>query len=305
MSINVPNWYVTSFSDNIQLLLQDNGSKVAPLFTQGSYTGEQASPVDQLSQIEAQEVTSRFAPMGRVDATVDRRWIFPRDFDLPQMIDSFDKLRLLTDPESSYVENAAKAMRRAKDNVAAAAFFADAKTGKIGGTTETWPTTLTTADGQNVAVAQGASSATNLTVAKLREVLRQAIKNNIDLETEQIYGLINDKNHDSLLSEAQIVSKDFNDSEKPVLVEGKVKRFLGMEFKLFNRLLTGIDDAAGTSTQTPFWVPGGMHFGTWDDMYTSISKRNDIQGEPWQAYVKMTIGATRIETKRVFRVWTR
>lgn len=303
MSIQIPNWYVTQFSTNIQMLLQDNGGKVAPLFTQGSYQGEQASPVDQLSQIEANEVTSRFQPMDRVDASVDRRWIFPRDFDLPQLIDSFDKLRLLTDPSSQYIENAAKAMRRAKDNIAVAGFFADAKTGKIGGTTETWATTLTTSGGQNVAVATGASAATNLNVAKLREVIRQAMFNEIDLESEQIYGLLNAKNHDSLLAEAQIINTDYND--KPVLVEGKVKRFLGIEFKMFQRLATGTDDAAGTSTMTPFWVPGGMHFGTWSDVETSISKRNDIKGEPWQAYLKASFGSTRIESKRVFRVWTR
>lgn len=303
MSINIPSWYVTQFATNIALLLQQKGSILSDLVETGSYTGEQASPVDQLAAIAANEVVSRFAPMARVDASVDRRWVFPRDFDLPQLIDSFDKLRLLTDPQSKYVENAVNAMGRSKDDVILEAMFADAKTGKSGSTTTSFGATLTTSGGQNVAVAQGASSPTNLTVAKLREVVRQAIANQIDLKSEQLWGVLNANNHDSLLSEAQVVSTDFN--EKPVLVDGMVTRFMGVNFRLSNRLVTGTDDASGTSTMTPVFVKSGVHVGIWNDLQTSISTRNDIQGEPWQAYCKMTIGATRLEEKRVFRIWTR
>ena len=98
MSVNTPTHYVQQYSTNVNLLLQQKGSKLRGAVTMGSYVGKQASPVDQIGSITAQRVTSRFAPMGRVDAPTDRRWVFPIDFDLPQLIDHFDKLRLITDP---------------------------------------------------------------------------------------------------------------------------------------------------------------------------------------------------------------
>ena len=139
MSINLPSHYVVEYSRNINLLLQQKGSKLRDTVTMGRHVGKQASPVDQIGAISAQLVTGRYDPMGRVDAPVDRRWGFPSDYDLPQLIDSFDKLRLLTDPASSYVTNAQNAMGRAMDDVIIAAMFADAKTGEAGGTTTSFP----------------------------------------------------------------------------------------------------------------------------------------------------------------------
>jgi hypothetical protein len=40
----------------------------------------------------------------------------------------------------------------------------------------------------------------------------------------------------------------------------------------------------------------------WNDMQASISTRHDIQGEPYQAYVKQSLGATRIDEKKVFNI---
>ncbi len=100
MSINIPTHFVQQYSTNIELLLQQKGSKLRNAVTVGSYTGKAASPVDQIGAIETQAVSSRFAPMGRVDAPTDRRWVYPSDYDLPQLSDSFDTLRLLTDPSS-------------------------------------------------------------------------------------------------------------------------------------------------------------------------------------------------------------
>ena len=48
-----------------------------------------------------------------------------------------------------------------------------------------------------------------------------------------------------------------------------------------------------------------MHVGLWNDISTNISQRHDLQSEPWQAYVYMTAGATRLEEKRVQPVWCR
>jgi hypothetical protein len=302
MSINLPSHYVIQYSTNINLLLQEKGSKLRPYVTEGSYVGKQASPVDQFGAIEMQSVTSRFAAMGRVDAAVDRRWVFPSDFDLPQLIDTFDKLRLLTDPESTYVQNAVFAAGRQMDRLILLATIGTAKTGEAGATSTSFTA------GNEVDVATGGSNS-RLNVAKLLAVQELMLANSVDFSSETIVVPLTAKDNSALLNEIQIISSDFNGMDKPVLKDGRVTRFLGMEFVYCQLLETvlgkgtaGVGGTDANECNIPVWAKSGMHLGIWNDVTTSISRRHDLQGEPWQAYVYMTAGATRIEENRVYNI---
>lgn len=293
MSLNLVSLYAKQYATNIQLLLQERGSKLRGLVSEGSYVGASASPVDQLGKVEMQPVTQRYAPMGRVDAAVDRRWVFPSDFDLPQLIDSFDKLRLLTDPESAYVQNAVLAAGRQIDRLILKAFTADAKTGIDGGTT------TSVAGGNEVDVAVGGTNS-RLNMAKLLAV-KEIMRSNSALESgEEIYCILTAKDESNLLQEIQITSRDFNGDDRPVLMDGKLSRFLGINFvycELAETVLAGTNEV-----NVPVWVKSGMHLGIWGDVMTDIDRRKDIQSIPWQAYVKMTMGATRLEENKVYNI---
>lgn len=292
MSINLPQHYVQQYATNIELLLQQKNSRLNQFVMMGNHVGEQASPVDQIGSVEMQEPAGRFAPIGRVDASVDRRWCLPADFDLPQLVDSFDKLRLLIDPTSSYVQNAMAAINRQYDKVILQAFFADAKTGKSGGSTTSFLA------GNQVSVSTGAAAATGLNVKKLREAKRILMSHDVDVDAEQIYCAITADEHDDLLAEAQVVSTDFN--EKPVLTEGKITRFLGINF-IHTQLIANYKDA-NSYNRIPVWVKSGMHLGQWGGVYTDLSQRKDLSGHPFQAYSKVTIGATRLEEKKIVEI---
>jgi len=291
MSLNIaPTWYAQQFATNIALLLQEKGPKTREYVTVGNYVGKQASPVDQVGAVAMQPVVDRFAAMGRVDAPTDRRWVFPSDFDLPQLIDNFDLLRLITDPKSSYVQNAMYAAGRQYDDLVIAAALGTAQTGETGATATTLPA------GQVVAVNFGAASNTGLTVAKLREAKRILMTNQVDIANDPLTIILKAKQHDNLLAEAQVISTDFN--EKPVLVEGLVTRFMGFNFVLCERI------AANGSSQDRViaYSKSGMHLGIWNDMQVDISERKDLRGIPWQVYLKMTAGATRLEEKKVVEI---
>jgi hypothetical protein len=293
----IPLFYVEQFSANIQLKLQQKGSRLRQSVTEGHYVGSQASPVDQMGAVSANKVTGRYNPMGRVDAPTDRRWVFPQDYDLPQLVDSFDKLRLVIDPTSAMVENAVNAMGRAMDQEILAGILGVNGTGANGGSQTTLPS------GQIVSVQQGAASPQNLTVAKLRAGIRTLMAAEVDLNTDQVYMAINAANHDALLAETQIISSDFN--SKPVLEDGRITRFLGVNFIHTELLSVGTDDQGGTSTACPMWVKSGVHLGIWNDISTDISRRTDLQSLPWQAYVFGTFGGTRLEEKKVVQIWNR
>lgn len=291
MSVNIPTHFYQQYSSNIQLLLQQMGSKLSGTVTTGSHSGKAASPVDQIGAVEAQKVTTRFGDMPRVDAPTDRRWVYPVDYDLPQLIDQFDKLRLLTDPSSTYVRNAVMALGRKKDAEIITAFTGTAKTGENGGTSTSFTS------GNEVDVAVGGSNS-KLNVAKIKAVKELMMANYIDFDTEEAYIGITAADHAALLNEIQIISRDFND--KPVLVNGKITEYLGFKFihcELIETLLAGTNEVT-----LPVWVKSGMYLGQWNDITTDISQRKDLRGQPWQAYAYMTIGATRLEEDKVYAI---
>lgn len=291
MSVNLnPDIAAKQYANTIQLLLQQRGSKLSPLVMMGSHVGTQASPVDQIGAVAAQKVTTRFADMPRVDAATDRRWVFPVDYDLPQLIDTFDKLRLLNDPESSYVVNGMYAMGRAMDDEIISAFFADAKTGQEGGTSTSFPA------GQQVAVDEGAAAATGLTVDKLIAGKELLMENEVDLEMDPLVCVISAKQHSNLLREIEVISTDYN--SRPVLVDGMLRSFLGITFVHSERL-----DVDGSSyRRVPLFAKSGMYMGQWQSITSNISRRNDLRGEPWQVYAYGTFGATRLEEKKVVEI---
>jgi hypothetical protein len=301
MSVNiVPTWAVQQFNTNVGLLVQQKQSRLEMAVTsKGGYKGESASVIDQVGPVEMQEVVTRFSPMGRVDASLDRRWVAPFDFQLPQLVDNFDKFKiLLTDPMSWLVQGAAAAAKRKKDDRIINAFFTAAMTGKTGSIVTPFDA------GQVVSVNTGGTDSP-LNVAKLEEARRLFVANEVDLEEERIHVAMSSKDQKALRSEILLISMEYN--EKPVFDDnGNITKWRGYDFHYSERagLTTeATDDAAGSSRAVPMWVKSGMHLGIWEDISTSISQRNDLTGEPWQAYTKLSCNATRLEEKKVVKVW--
>ena len=305
MSTNIVTFYVQQYAKVLNELVQQKTSRLRKFVGEDKYVGQAASPVEQVGAVAMQPVTQRYGPMQRVDAQTNRRWVYPSDYDLPQLFDNFDKLRLLIDPKSKFVSNAHNAANRQYDDLIIAALGGTAQTGVSGATATALPASAV------VSVQQGATAPTGLTVAKLRQaklilMQQEAFSDEEEDPGDPTSGLVcvaGARQLDNLMAEAQVVSRDFND--QPVLEEGRVKRFLGIEFIRSERLLTGTDDQAGTSTKCFVWQKLGMHLGIWNDISTNISQRHDLQSEPWQSYVFMTAGSTRLEDARVMQIWTR
>lgn len=291
MSQNIPTHYAQQYADTIELLLQQKGSKLRETVAFKGITGAKAaSPVDQIGSVEATKRTSRYPTLTPADTPTDRPWVYPSDYDWNDLIDSIDKLRVLVDPQSSYVQNGTYAMGRAIDREIIGAFFGDRKTGEAGGTTVSFPA------GQQVAVNFGASGAVGLTVAKLREAKRLMMAAEVDLESDPITMAITSKQHDNLLAEMQVISLDFN--EKPVLTEGMITRFLGFSFKQLELLQTD----SNSYRRIPAYAKSGTVYAEWNGISTDISIRKDLAGLPVQVYVYGTFGSTRLQEKKTVEI---
>jgi Phage capsid protein len=304
MSIYIPVHFVQSYSTNVQMLLQAKGGKLNPYVEMGTYVGALASPVDQVGAVKAQRKVTRHADTPLISTPGDRRWVEPIDWEWADLIDQQDRLRLLIDPQSAYTLNGVMALRRAQDDVILGAFFATAKTGQNAGSTEAFNTGFTTAGGNVVNVTTGSSGNCGLNVAKMRAVKKTFMKNFVDFDTDRVCLMVTAEEHDDLLAEVQVINLDYND--KPVLVQGKVERFLGIDIvPLEFTNGTFYDSSAslinGTINFCPAWVTSGVHLGIWNDVVTRVDERPD-KSYATQVYVKGTYGATRKELKKVLRV---
>lgn len=282
---------VQTYKANVELLLQQQDSRLAGKVTVGSYVGKAASVVEQFGETAAVQKTSRHSDTPLLDITQSKRWVFPADYEWASLIDSQDKLRMIIDPTSPYAAAGAAAMNRVKDDIILAAMFGTNYIGENGTTTESFGTVGSGT--YDVGVNTG-GTASGLNVAKLQGAIRILMTANKGELMEPVFGAISSYEHDLLLKEAQVANRDYGNTA--VLVDGRVKRFMGIDFTITERL-----SVSSGNRLVPVWLKSGMHLGIWNDMQVEIGPRPD-KSYATQVYLAMTLGATRTQLGKLVRV---
>ncbi len=300
MSENLFKLYVTQFSTILNLKLQQIQSKLRGRVMEGFHVGKQASPIQYIGAIQMKPPAGRFAPIERQDVDFTRRWVFPVDKEASQLIDQFDKLKLLQDPTSQYSDVAAAAVSREWDDRIISAAFSTAQIGADAGglSAETFNTGSTvTGAGFQIPSTLGSSAASGLTVAKMIEAKRAFRKAQVDVDMEPLTWVTNSQGESDLLNQVQVVSTEFSGANRPTLLEGKVVRFMGFDIVYSERLTS-----TSSVRQNIALVKSGAYLGVWRDTVNDVSQRKDLAGLPFQLYTAMSSGATRLEPGRLLQV---
>ena len=283
MSNEVLEWSVIDYKNTVELLLQQRGSKFRAAVMEDGYHGKQGASVNQIGAVTAELQTTRHADTPLIETPQDKRWVYPTDYEWADLIDDQDKLRIIADPTSPYAINGAMALGRAMDDLIVTAATGTSKTGEDGTTSTSFPS------GQTAGTTSG-----GLTVAKLREAMQLLIAAEVDVDNEPLFCAIGAQQHDDLLGETQAVSLDY--TNLPVLVDGRIKAFMGFNFIDSQRLAI-----SGTDRTVICWAKSGLHLGLWNDINVQISDRAD-KSYSTQVYVKGTFGATRVEEEKVVAI---
>lgn len=297
MSENLSKLYTTQFSQILVLKLQQKTSKLRGRVMEGFHVGKQASPIQYIGNVQMRAPAGRFAPKARQDVDFTRRWVFPIDKEVDQLIDSFDELKTIIDPKSQYSDVASAAVAREWDDRLIAAAFATAQIGQDAGGLSAESFDPNSA-GLTIAPTFGSSANSGLTVAKMIEAKRIFRKLQVDVEAESLCWVTNSQGESDLLNQAQVVSTDFN--EKPVLVNGVVTRFMGFDIVYSERLQ--VETVTTQVRDNIAFVRSGLYLGVWKDVQNRASIRNDLSSEPWDLHTAMSSGATRLEPGRLIKV---
>jgi len=282
MSVEITTAFVEQYKANVQMLSQQKGSRLSAAVRNESVTGKNAF-FEQIGAVSARIRPSRHADTPQLDTPHDRRRVSLTDFDWADLIDDEDKVRMLIDPTSAYATNAAWAMARAKDDEIISAALGNAQTGVSGGTTTALPSS------QKIAVA-----ASGLTIGKLLNAKEILDGNDVDEDIPRYVALSAEQVSD-LLNSTEIKSSDFNTVK--ALAMGQLDTFLGFKFIRTQRLNT---DGSG-DRQVIAWAQDGILLATGKEATSKITERDD-KNYATQVFYSMTIGATRMEEKKVVEI---
>lgn len=291
MSNQITTAFVKEFAAGIEMLVQQRGSRLRSAVRVETGVRGKAAFFDQIGATEAIEVTTRHADSPLIETPHARRMVTMKNIEWGDMIDDFDRVQILNDPSSAYVQNAGWAVGRKVDDTIINAFFATAKTGEEGTVDVSFPA-------GNVIDADfdGDSTAEGLTVAKLREARKILLQNEALMsDDETIHIAVGAQQIDDLLATTEATSIEFNSVR--ALVNGQINNFLGFEFHRTERLLLN----SSSERRCPVWTRDGMLLAVGMEPRARITERPDKRFS-WYAYWAGRFGATRMQEEKVVEI---
>lgn len=282
--------FIQEYGSTVQMMAQQTQSKLRGAVREEQVSGERHYFDLYNTNTSMAQVTTRFEDKTFSDTLFERRAVDLLDYDFTQAIDKFDKLKTLIDPNSAVVMAQAAQMNRQIDDIIIAALYADMKTGKTGSSTSS----LT----QTVAInswAYGTGSGnSNMTISKIIEAMTTFDAADVDMNDR--YLILDPINHAKLLATAEATSSDFITSRS--LETGEVDGLCNFKFIKSTRLPT---DGSGYRRCFAF-QKSGMALATAlapeFDVYQDKTKR----GNPWVAYMMLSMAATRLENTKVTEI---
>ena len=297
---------VNQYKANIELLWQQEGSKLMGAVRNETQAAEYFF-FDQLAKFDLDDYTEDPA---RNSATVitaadhQRRRVALADISFATMIDKFDAIRMLADPNSVYVKNTVNFFGRIKDQKILSCAGGSAYTGHAGGTTQTFDANMNIpASGTAGVDTNGAytGSTTTMNLDKLRGAKYLLDKN--DVSSADRYIVCNPKVIWDLLGDSTLTSIDYNNVK--VLVDGQVNQFMGFTFITVADELLPV--ASGTALYTTyFWNKESMLLSLGQDLAGLTVRVDELPQNRYstQIFCQMGIGCTRMEESGVGRIYS-
>lgn len=294
MSVQITTAFVDQFKANIMLLSQQKEAKLRGCCRMEDMTGDTMF-VERIAATSMQPKNTRHGNTPQINTSHSRRKLTVEDYNWADLIDNTDKLKMLIDPESTYVQNAVMAANRQIDDDIIAAIFGAAYTGHTGGTTvnfhDAGECRLVQSDGTIRAAGSDWSNVTEtgLTIAKLltcKELLDNA---EID-DARQRYFLTNPHNINQLLNATEVKSADYNTVK--ALAQGHIDTFMGFKFIKHTRLPA--DDTDTGATKSAAFAQDAIVLSIAEEPIVRVDEL-PTKCYSVQVYVEQSLGATRVE----------
>jgi len=282
MSNQITEAFVEQFADNFKHVAQQNASRLEGAVMVESGIRGMSKSINRLGQRTAQRRTVRHGDTPINDQPHSTRFIDLFDWEDGDMIDDQDKIRMLVDPASDYVNGMVAALNRAKDDVIISALrnTARSSTGNI----------------SLPAAQQIAASSTGLTKTKIIQARRIFRGNEADdFAGEELFFAYSSQQMGDILGDTTLTSSDHMAVQ--MLQDGKVgTKWMGFTWIPIERL-----PKVSTTRYNYAWAKSGVALGVGENIVTRVGE-DPGKGFNVRTYAKMSIGAVRVEEEKVVEV---
>ncbi len=285
MSNHIEEWFVKQFGSTVDTLAQQKGSRLRRTVRRQERVRGRYTFIDQIGATTAVEITTRYEDSPLIQTPHARRRATMKNIAWGELIDGFDKARMLIDPANAYVQNAGYAIGRKMDDIIIEALYSDAYSGEEGNTVVPFPASQVIASG-----------GTGLTVAKLRQARKMLRAADVDLQASgPIWCVVHAEQIDDLLGDTNVTSADYNTVR--TLVAGEVESFLGFNFVHVERLPTN----ASNERRVFVYTSDALALAIGEEPNSRIAPRPDKRFMLY-AYWETVFGATRLEEVKVVEI---
>ena len=285
-----------TYQQTVGVVAQQLTSKFRQFVTEKTGSGYATAASDLVGKVKAVTRTTKDRRNLENSASIARRWLMMRDeFESGDYIDDEDVLRQVISPQSEIMRGHLGAVQRRVDEIIIG-LDDDGVVGNgglIGTVVEGKTPSTTVAFPSSQVIAAGG---TGLTMAKLKAVREQFAKADYDLDTESPVMAIDPTEMTDLLGIVEAAGSSINLAEQAQMTDGKVKRFMNMNFLETNRLPLN-----GTTRDCIAWMPSNIVLGVWKDVTGDIWKDTHANNTPY-AQVEARMDCTRKEDSGVIKV---
>lgn len=280
--------HIQQFKADVRLTLQKDTSIMRPYIrVDTDVAGEGYRPEMTVGEAAYQLRNTRFERKSAQELPMAARWVEPFDYDVPPVLeDKLDRIRNGMQLEGTFVNAVAAAIRRAEDDIVWAAAFGSAKTGKNGSGS------AAAFDTSNMRVSSGSAG---LTVNKTVTAKQKLIKYQNDLRSEKPWLVHTEIQWGDLMRDITYTSAEFQNGRP--LQRGEAEELLGYTLILVPSPTYAY--LASSERRCLFGVKSGLLLADYDLMDPTVRQATEYRGHPWEIYAMFTLGATRLDEKKV------
>ena len=278
--------FVKQYKDTIYLLAQQMDTRLRPtVAVDTNFKGEQKF-YDQYNTDDMVEIMTEYADTPVQTPNHARRSVTPRFFVSNTLEDPVDALQMVIDPKSTYMQAKIASGGRKTDDIIIAAYNATAYTGKTASTSTAFSASM------QISSSFGSSSS-GMNKIKCIEAKTLLDKNEVDATDR--FMVCGASQIADLLNTTEVTSSDYNVVKS--LVQGELNTWLGFTWVRTERLTTD----ASSNRLCYAYHRMAMQLAIQQDIVGRIDERPD-KNYAWQVYLKLCMGATRLEENRIAQI---
>ena len=311
MSFEVTEAFVEQYRNAVLLLSQQKMSRLRPTCNEQTVVGRTFYG-ERIGATAGEDIEDRHGDTPLISTPHSRRKGTMVDWDWADLVDDLDKIKMLIDPLSTYLQNARAAANRRIDTHIITALGGVALAGQSGGTSinnyDAGECRLVDSDGTvaNAGANHTAATSTGLTIAKLLTCKQLLDEGDIDPERQR-YFVTNPYNINQLLVTTQVSNSDYNTVK--ALAMGQLDTYMAFKFIMLQNYQDAVKghlvdspiETAGEAIECYAWAEGAIELGVGKDITTRVSERADKRYSV-QPYMKHSFGAVRIEGPAVVEI---